>query len=125
MSQRNVKILKGAVYVLTFLVMALGLALEPTKGLPLDVETVFNIPTVTWVVLFVSSAALVFYQTAFNQKWNIISFTPILMYTATLFSLRFVHLNDAPIATVSVHMALASVILIDIFAEGADIWRHP
>ena len=117
MSHEKEHLAKGLIYAITFILIAIGFAVQPERAIIPQLAK-FGFPLSTWVLMFGVSGVAVGIQGVMNWRWNAIVFAPILMYVGALFALRFIHLSDAPISTVAVHVALGFLVTLDIVQDG-------
>lgn len=117
MSHKKEHLAKGLIYALTFILIAIGFYLQPVSGVT-DELAQFGLPLSIWIGMFALSGIAVGIQGVMNWRWNAIIFAPILMYVGALFALRFIHLSNAPISTVAVHLALGFLVILDIYSDG-------
>jgi len=117
MSHKKEHLAKGLIYAITFLLIAIGFHVQPNAGITNELAQ-FGFPISIWIVMFALSGVAVGLQGVMNWRWNAIVFAPILMYVGALFALRFIHLSNAPISTVAVHLALGFLVILDIYSDG-------
>lgn len=116
MSYKQSKQLKGAIYFIAFILIAVGFHIEPTKAV-LSIISQYGIPHDVWTVMFLVSAVLVAVQTILVQRWNFITFTPYFMYAGALFMLRVADVSGTAISSITIVVVLALIMLTDVLLD--------